>query len=84
VGDKGTSWTLQEFTTVAGRPWYALQQHSDGGVERQYTGNKQEMDALCRKHRIRPQKLPPTTEEEFLSRAEGDMPQEPSTEGRDR
>lgn len=84
MGNKGTRWTLQEFTSVAGKPWYALQEQSDSGVERQFTGNKQEMDALCRKHRIRPQELPQTTEEEFLNRAQGDMPQEPSKERRGR
>jgi hypothetical protein len=84
LGDEGTLWTLQKFTTVAGRPWYALQQHSDSGVERQYTGYKHEMDALCRELRITPELLPPTTEEEFLKRAGGDLPEDPrrSPEGR--
>lgn len=82
LGDKDRFWTLQQFTTVAGQPWYALQQHSDGGVERQYTGYEHEMTALCRKLRVTPQVLPPTTEEEFLSRSQGDMPSEPPGEGR--
>ena len=40
-------WTVQQFTTVAGHPWYALQQHSDGGVLWQYTGYRHEIDALA-------------------------------------
>jgi hypothetical protein len=74
LDDKGTIWTLQQFTTVAGKPWYALQQHTDAGVERQYTGYRHEMDALCRELRIVPEALPPTTEEEFLRRWANELP----------
>ncbi len=69
-----TIWTLQQFTTVAGQPWYALQQQSDGGMEKQFTGYHHEMTALCRKLRITPEVLTPTTEEEFLRQAEGNLP----------
>lgn len=84
MGDgDGSVWTLQEFTQVAGKPWYALQQHSDAGVQRQYTGFDHEMTALCRTLRVTPERLPPTTEEEFLKRAmeqQGEGP--PPIEGR--
>jgi hypothetical protein len=81
--DTGALWTLQQFTEVAGKPWYALQRHSDAGIEWQYTGYRHEVDTLIRKLRIKPEELPPTTEEEFLSRAAGDLP-EPPAAGRSR
>ncbi len=79
----GTIWTLQEFTQIAGKLWYALQRHSDAGVQRQYTGFEHEMTALCRTLCITPERLPRTTEEEFLKRAteeQGEGP--PPAEGR--
>jgi hypothetical protein len=42
--DTAYRWTLQEFARVAGHPWYALQQQSDAGVERQWIGYRYEMD----------------------------------------
>lgn len=79
----GTIWTLQELTQIAGKPWYALQRHSDAGVERQYTGYEHEMTALCRTLRITPERLPRTTEEEFLQRAtEQQLGGPPPAEGR--
>lgn len=76
VGD--SFWTMQQFTTVAGKPWFALQKQSDKGLLWQFTGYRHEIDRLCIKHGITPVRLPPTTEEEFFCRAAGDMPQEPT------
>lgn len=83
--DPGTLWTLQQFTTLAGRPWYALQQHSDAGIRHQLTGYRHEMEARARELRITPQELPPTTEEAFFHRGMADRevsPQDDSDEGR--
>ena len=75
---QGAFWTLQQFWTgPTGKPWYALQKQTDEGVLWQFTGYRHEVDELCRKHRITPQELPPTTEEEFLRRSMGEMPEEP-------
>jgi len=60
-------WTVQQFTTVAGRPWFALQLQSDGGVDRQYTGYFHEMKHLAAELGVTPQVRAPTTEEEFLT-----------------
>ena len=68
------NWTVQQFTFVAGRPWFALQQHSDGGVLWQYTGYRHEMDALAVRLGIEPEELDPIGEEEFFARcAEGNL-----------
>lgn len=61
-------WTIQLFAIVAGQPWFALQLHSDGGIERQFTGYRREMDDLTGKLGISPEELPAITEEEFFSR----------------
>jgi hypothetical protein len=73
VAEPTTFRTLQEFAEVAGKPWYALQRHSDAGVERQYTGYRDEVDAPTRQLGICYEELPATTEEEFLRRAMGDV-----------
>jgi len=71
-------WTLQQFWTgLTGKPWYALQKQNDEGVIWQFTGYRHEIDAICTKHSITPEELPPTTEQEFLNRSMGRMP-EPS------
>jgi hypothetical protein len=72
---KSVVWTLQQFCTVAGRPWFALQQQTDEGVIWQATGYRQELDELCTRQGITPDELPPTTEEEFLKRASGNFPE---------
>jgi hypothetical protein len=59
---------LQKFTEVAGKPWYALQKHSAGRVERQWTGFYGPMMALARDYKAEPRALPPVAEEEFLAR----------------
>lgn len=59
---------LQQFVTIAGRPWYALQQQSDGGVERQFTGYREDMDVLAGRLGIVPEESEPTTEPEFFQR----------------
>lgn len=64
-------WALQQFTTANGKPWYALQLHTEAGIERQVVGYRFQMDDLCRQLGITPKELPPTTEEEFSSRAPG-------------
>jgi hypothetical protein len=61
-------WTLQQFATIAGHPWFALQRHSDAGVEQQFTGYRHEMEALAKQLGVQPEELPPTTAEEFLER----------------
>jgi len=81
-GGQGILWTLQQFWTgPTGKPWYALQKQTDEGVIWQYTGYRHEVEAICRRVNppIVPQELPPTTEEEFLRRAMGKMPEEPAT-----
>ena len=75
-------WTLQEFTQVAGKPWFALQEHTDAGVQRQFSGYKHELAALCRKLRISPERLAPTTEEEFIKRQVEEQGEGPRAEGR--
>jgi hypothetical protein len=64
---KESLWTLQEFATVAGRPWFALQLQSDGGVELPFTGYRWEMDDVAAKLGIVPGELPAITEEDFFS-----------------
>ena len=64
---EGWHWTLQQFTTVCGKPWYALQVQTDAGVLRQWTGYRHEMDELSKKLGVEPEELPPTTEEEFFA-----------------
>lgn len=68
--ENGEVHVLQRFATVAGRPWYALQRQHDGGVTRQWTGYRDEMDELALKLGIAPEELLPITEEEFFSRFE--------------
>ena len=63
-----TRWTLQQFTAIAGRPWYALQGRSGAGVERQYTGYAEELAELARHLGITPEVLPATTEADFFRR----------------
>jgi hypothetical protein len=58
-------WTLQEFTRVGRSPWYALQQHTPEGIDRQYTGFKHEMDTLAQALGVTPRMLPATGEAEF-------------------
>lgn len=66
---KDQLWTLQQFAIVAGQPWFALQLHSDGGVERQFTGYRHEMDSLAEKLGIAPEELPVITEGEYFARS---------------
>jgi hypothetical protein len=40
-------WTLQQFATVDGKPWFALQKHNDGGVILHVTGWRHEIEKLC-------------------------------------
>ncbi len=61
-------WTLQQFTTKAGRPWYALQQHNDDGLLCQFTGYRHELEGIATKHGITPEELDPITKEEFFKR----------------
>ncbi len=65
---EGTYWTVQQFTTIAGKPWYALQQREGDQAIQKFTGDRDEIDRLCRKFKIEPQELEPVTEEEFFSR----------------
>jgi hypothetical protein len=69
---KQRHWTLQQFTTVAGKPWYALHEQTDAGVERGFTGYRYEMDELAARLGIVPEELEPTTEEEYFSRFDDD------------
>lgn len=62
-------WTLQQFTTLPGGPWLALQEQDDAGIMRQFTGYRHELEAIARQLRVTPQELEPITEQEFLSRA---------------
>jgi hypothetical protein len=66
--DTAYRWTLQEFATVAGHSWYALQQQSDADVERQWTGYRYEMDRRAAQLGVTPEVLTPITEDEFLTR----------------
>ena len=61
----GSFWTLQEFIRMGSNAWYALQKHTESGIERQYTGFKHEMDNLARAMGVTPKSLPPTTEQHF-------------------
>jgi hypothetical protein len=67
-GGEGTYWTVQQFATIAGKPWYALQQREGDHAIQQFTGNRDEINRLCGKFRITPRALEPVTEEEFFSR----------------
>lgn len=67
-------WTVQQFTTLPGGPWYALHKQTDEGVIWGFTGYRHEIDALCRKLRIDPEELPPIAEEEYHRRMAGDLP----------
>jgi len=61
-------WTLQQFSEVAGKPWYALAERDEkGNVVRQFTGNRGEMDEFARQHGLKPRELPATAESQFLS-----------------
>ena len=66
-------WTVQQFTTIAGHPWYALQQHSDGGVLWQFTGYRHEIDALAARLAITPEELPPISEQDFFARCRSEL-----------
>jgi hypothetical protein len=61
-------WTLQEFTTVAGKPWYALQKQNDGGIVWQFTGYLYEVIELAERIGVVPEELAPITEDEFFAR----------------
>jgi len=65
----GTSqWTLQQFNTIGGQPWMALQEHAtDGSVTRQLTGYEHEVRELATHLQVTPLELPATTQVEFLS-----------------
>ena len=63
-------WTLQEFTTIAGRPYFALQMENDAGVQKRFTGYRHEMDALAADIGISAEQLDPIGEEEFFARGE--------------
>jgi hypothetical protein len=64
------TWTIQRFTTVAGRPWFALHKQDDSGVIWAITGYRWEIDAFIRQHGIQAEELPGITEEEYFSRME--------------
>ena len=76
AGENEQSWTIQQFTEVAGRSWYSLQQRNEEGeIQKQFTGYRTEMDELANKLNVKPKELAPTTEEKFyesLSRPELD------------
>jgi hypothetical protein len=61
-------WTLQQFTTLAGKAWFALQRHNDSSVVQQITGYSHEIEQHLEQMGITPEVLPSTTEEEFLKR----------------
>jgi hypothetical protein len=63
-----STWTLQQYTMVAGHPWFALQHRVGGKLIRQYNGYRGEMEDLARRLKVRPRILPPTTEKKFFSR----------------
>jgi hypothetical protein len=74
----GVYWTLQQFWTgPTGQPWCAVQQQTDQGVLWPFTSYRHEVDAICQKHGITPEELPPTTEEEFLRPGRGELPEGP-------
>jgi len=61
-------WTLQQFTEVAGKPWYALAERDEkGNVVRQFTGNRGEMDEFAQQHGLKPRELPAIAESRFLA-----------------
>ena len=66
-------WTLQEFATVAGKPWFALQKQSDAGILSQWTGYRHEVDELAARLAITPEELPATTEDEFFARFDNEL-----------
>ena len=66
-------WTLQEFATVAGKPWFALQKQNDAGILWQWTGYRHEVDALASRLAITPEELPATSEKDFFSRFDNDL-----------
>jgi len=70
----GTHWTIQQFSEVCGRPWYALQKQDDGGVIQGFTGYRHELTALCELHGIEPEELEPISEAEYLRRALSEYP----------
>ncbi len=74
TGD-GKHWTLQQFTEINNKPYYALQRHSDAGVMWQCTGYRYEINAVMAAHRITPELLDPIAEDDFFARFE--TPQEP-------
>lgn len=75
---QGSVWTIQQFTTICGQPWLALQRQNDEGVQWGFTGYRHEIDALCRKHSIIPRELEPITENEYYRRITGEMPDPPA------
>lgn len=76
MSNDGTHWTVQQFSTVAGRPWFALQKHNDAGVIWQATGYRHEMETLCRNHSITPDELKPINEAEFNRRSQTSGPKD--------
>lgn len=77
--DSGVFWTVQQFTTLPGGPWYSLHKQNDDGVQWGMTGYRQGIDAFLQKHRITAQELSPITEAEYYRRMSGDLPEEPDT-----
>lgn len=75
-GADGSHWTVQQFTTVAGKPWFALQKHNDSGVVWQATGYRHEIESLCKLRNIQPEKLDPIDEEEFYRRFQTTGPED--------
>ena len=66
-------WTLQEFATVAGQPWYALQKQDDAGILSQWTGYRHEVDVIAARLAITPEELPAVSEDEFFARLNNDL-----------
>jgi hypothetical protein len=61
-------WTLQQFSEVAGKPWYALAERDEtGNVVRQFTGYRGEMDEFARQYGLKPRELPAIAESQFLA-----------------
>jgi hypothetical protein len=60
-------------TTVASHPWFALQQHSDDVVLWQFTGYRNEIDALAARLAITPEELPPISEQDFFARCRSEL-----------
>ena len=70
-------WTLEQFTTIAGKPRYVLEEHCDdgqhllrpsGGVKRQFTGYREELLELAARMGVSPEEGPGITEQEFFRR----------------